>query len=107
MVVTLGGVTLENTESKPTFSVDIVRTKIAASSRTSNLNKGLKNRKWSLTGWVNGETDLDIIEALVGTSGLAYVDKFGDSFTVSITMWAPSIKNHIHYSYSMTIEEDD
>ena len=106
MVVSLGGVTLNVTETPQKYESDIIRTKIAASARTNNKNNGLKNFKWQLTGWVNNETDRDAIAALVGQSGLTFVDKYGNSFTVSITLWDPIDKTHDHINYTLGLEED-
>lgn len=94
------------TSSKKPVKSDIIRTKIAASPRTNNKNNGLKNFTWTMDGWVNSEAELDAIEALVGTAGLTYIDKFGNSFTVSINVWDPNIENHEHYNYTLSLEED-
>ena len=47
----------------------------------------------------------DIILALVGTSPLTWVDKFDDSYQVSITTFEPRIKQHDHIRFKLVLEE--
>lgn len=107
MVVSLGGITLNIPQDKPILKPVVKRNKIAGTGRTKNHIIGVNNRIWKLDVWVNNQTDYDALEALVGTSGLIFIDKYSVSWTVSVTSLSSTRKQFNYTKLQITIEEDE
>ena len=106
MVVSLDGITLFLEQDEPIDKVKMKRNKIAGSARTNNINLGVANAVWKLNGYVKTEAAYKALQVLMGQSGLTFVDKFSDSFTVSPINITPVRKPHDFMPYTMTLEED-
>ena len=106
-MVTLNGITLKISEDDLALKPLIERNKIAGTARTKNHNLGLSNITGVLQCWVNSVVDWNALKALVGTSGIVYIDMDSNSYTVSITGWKAPRKPHLHRKITITIEEDE
>jgi len=106
-MVSLGGVTLNVSDDKKKVSALKKTNPIAGYSRVIKTNIGLTNNSWTINGYVKSEAAYKQIEALVGTSGLTFIDKWGDSYTnVSIDSLDPLRKNHDFIKYTLIFSED-
>lgn len=106
MVTTLGGITLNIKDDAPSHKADIIKNKIAGYGRFKIHNNGVVNIGWRIKGWVNSAADEAALAALMGQSSLTFVDKNGNSFTVTIEALEFGRKNYAHTPYSLTIIEE-
>lgn len=105
MTNTLEGVQLNVEESNPVDKPKISRIPIAGTGRHKIHNLGVSNKVWNLNCWLTSEAEYDNIRALTGTSPLTWIDKFGDSYDVSITTLSPAIKQHKFVKFRLNLEE--
>ena len=105
MVNTLNSVQLNITEDTPSANPIVRRNKIAGSGKHKIHKIGIPNKAWNLKGWLIGETKFKELENLISESSLNFVDKFGDSYTVTITSFEPVRKTHNKYNYTLVLEE--
>ena len=101
----LSGNTINVSQSTPNYASKINRTPIAATGRHQIHNLGAKNIPFNLNCWVKTQAEFDAIITLRGTSPLAWYDKFGDLYSVSIIKITPKLKAHDYITYNMILEE--
>jgi hypothetical protein len=105
MVTTLGGITLNISKDTPKHKADLQKNKIASSAKYRVHNSGVTNIGWAIKGWVSNDTEHKALVALMGQGSLTFVDKAGDSYTVTIETLEFERKNFNHEPYSMVIME--
>ena len=106
MTNTLNGIQLNITQSVKPKEPLMKRNKLAGSPRHKIHNLGPQNLVWTIDAWVKTEAEYNSIEALVGTTGLTFIDKFDVSYTVQIRQLSPTFKTHNLIRFKLSLEEE-